>query len=70
MQLRKAGNVLRDVSGRVTAQRFRAEFADDYRAVDELLSQRLEREESGPYPRSTGRTGISRRMPFRRGGLR
>lgn len=34
----------------VTAQQFRAEFADDYRAVGELLAQRLEREENSLYP--------------------
>ncbi len=34
----------------VTAQQFRAEFANDYRAVGELLSQRLQREEASLYP--------------------
>lgn len=34
----------------VTAQQFRAEFADDYRAVGQLLVQRLGREENSLYP--------------------
>ena len=33
-----------------TAQQFRTEFTHDYHAVGELLTQRLEREESSLYP--------------------